>query len=72
VRGHRGEAHLKGLRSHPLATQYNENRAFQHKTAMVAAHNRLLSQPLMRQIRYLADQWNINGIFSPINEFCVR
>jgi len=26
----------------------------------------------MRQIRYLADQWNINGIFSPINEFCVR
>jgi hypothetical protein len=23
---------------------------------------------LTRQIRYLADQWKINGIFSPINE----
>jgi len=35
-------------------------------------YNRSLFQRLARKIRYLADQWKINGIFSLINEFCAR
>jgi hypothetical protein len=38
--------------------QYSENRAFRHKTATAAGYSGLLFQSLMRQIRYLADQWN--------------
>jgi hypothetical protein len=46
----------------------NENRAFSPQNGHIGRYSRLLFQPLTRQIRYLADQWKINGIFSPINE----
>jgi hypothetical protein len=49
--------------------KYSENRAFCDETATAAGYNRSLFQSLTSQIRYLADQWKINGIFSPINEF---
>jgi hypothetical protein len=49
---------IEGLRPHPAAWKYNENRAFHHKTAMVAEYNRSLFQLLTRQIRYSADQPN--------------
>jgi len=52
--------------------KYNENRAFCHQTATAARYNRSLFERLAQKIRYLADQWNFNGIFSPINEFCAR
>jgi hypothetical protein len=63
---------LKGLRPHPAGGEYNENRAFSPQKATAIGKNRSPFQPFMRQIRYLADQWKINGIFSPINEFCAR
>jgi hypothetical protein len=47
----------------------DENRAFSPQKSHSGRYSRLLYQPLTRQIRYLADQWKINGIFSPINEF---
>jgi hypothetical protein len=59
---------LKALRAHPAA-KCSENRAFSPEKATAIGKNRSLFQPLARKIRYLADQWKINGIFSPINEF---
>jgi hypothetical protein len=44
--------------------QYSENRAFRHKTATAAGCSGFCFSRFMRQIRYLADQWN----FAPINE----
>jgi hypothetical protein len=52
--------------------EYNENRAFSPQKATAARYNRSLFQRVAREIRYLADQWKINGVFSPINEFCGR
>jgi hypothetical protein len=68
VQGHRGEASCGGAARIPPAAKYNENRAFHRKTAMLAGYNHSLFQPFMRQIRYLADQWNFNGILASINE----
>jgi hypothetical protein len=48
--------------------QYNENRDFSPQNGYRGRYNRLLFQPLTQQIRYLAEQWEINGIFRPINE----
>jgi hypothetical protein len=58
VHGHRGWARLAGLSPVLLATKYNENRAFHHKTAMVPGYNCVLFHCFMQQIRYSADQWN--------------
>ena len=49
--------------------KYNENRAFRHETVVAVGYNLSLFQWVTRQIRYLADQWKINRIFSLINEF---
>jgi hypothetical protein len=70
----RSSAVSKDARSqwHPPGAKYNENRAFSSQKATAARYNRSLFQRLAREIRYLADQWKINGIFSPINEFCAR
>jgi hypothetical protein len=38
--------------------QYSENRAFRHKTATAAGCSGFCFSRFMRQIRYLADQWN--------------
>jgi hypothetical protein len=53
----------------PLAARYNENRAFWPQKATVIGKNRSLFQPLARKIRYLADQWKINGIFRGSTNF---
>jgi hypothetical protein len=58
-----------GRRARPVLAQYSENRAFRHETAAAAGYNLSLFQWVTKQIRYLADQWKINRIFSPINEF---
>jgi len=73
MQGRHGEPHLEGAAAGiPLAAGYKENRAFSPQKAAATGKNRSLFQPLARQIRYLADQWKINGIFSSINEFCAR
>jgi hypothetical protein len=72
AQGFRGEAHLEGADGVPAGGEYNENRAFSPQKATAMEKNISLFQRLARQIRYLADQWKINGIFSPINEFCAR
>ena len=59
----------QGRRARPVLAQYSENRAFRHETVAAAGYNLSLFQWVTRQIRYLADQWKINRIFSPINEF---
>ena len=59
----------QGRRARPVLAQYSENRAFRHETVAAAGYNLSLFQWVTRQIRYLADQWKINGILSPINEF---
>jgi hypothetical protein len=69
---HRGGTHLEEVGRHPAGGEYNENRAFSPQKATAIGKNRSLFQALARQIRYLADQWEINGNFSPINEFCAR
>jgi hypothetical protein len=68
MQGRHDVSHLEGA----AAASYNENRAFSPQKATATGKNLSLFQPLARQIRYLADQWQINGIFSPINEFCAR
>jgi hypothetical protein len=60
---------LRGCGRIPLAAKYNENRAFSPQKATVVGKNRSLFQPLARQIRYLADQWKINGIFRRSTNF---
>jgi hypothetical protein len=49
--------------------RYSENRDFRPRPADSAQKNNTPYQRLRDKIRYLADQWKINGIFSPINEF---
>jgi hypothetical protein len=43
---------------HPAGGEKQRKSCYHHKTAMVAGYDRLLFQPLMRQIRCSADQWN--------------
>jgi hypothetical protein len=66
------ERRLAGQGHASPGSKYNENRDFSPQRATAAGYNRSLFQLLTRKIRYLADQWKINGIFSPINEFCAR
>src|SRR5271166_2304458 len=71
--GHRGAGaprreRLAGLRRARPGAKYNENRAFSPRKAAAAGYNRSLFQLLTQKIRYLADQWKINGISPPINE----
>jgi hypothetical protein len=53
----------------PLTVKCNENRAFRYQIAAAGRYNRSLFQWRTQKIRYLADQWNFNGILPPINEF---
>jgi len=53
---------------HPAGGEKQRKSCYHHKTAMVAGYDRLLFQPFMRQ--FVARR--MNGIFSPINEFCAH
>jgi hypothetical protein len=66
VQGRRGEPHLEGLRPHPLAAKYNENRGF-----TTNGHGGGV-QSLVISATYAANSL-LGGsmeIFAPINEFC--
>jgi hypothetical protein len=67
VQEHLGGNVLQGRRARPGA-KYNEDRAFSPRKATAVGCNRSLFQLLTQKIRYLADQWKINGISPPINE----
>jgi hypothetical protein len=62
------EARLAGLRPHPAGAKTTKIVLLRPQNGPSGRYSRLLCQPLTRKIRYLPDQWKINGIFSPINE----
>jgi hypothetical protein len=58
-----------GPRYSPSRAKYTENRAFSPQRCYIGGYDGLCFSGLRDQIRYLADQSNINGILPPNNEF---
>jgi hypothetical protein len=72
AQGFRGEAHLDGADAVPLAANTTKIALFRPKRLRRWRKISRYFSALRGKFRYLADQWKINGIFSPINEFCAR